>query len=346
VGGNSSVTSGDGGNNWNIVLPGNYSFVAVDPVTSAGNPPAVYTFSSQPLDTGYVAELDSSLSNLKFSTLVGGIGGNTDATALSLDGSGNMYVAGFSQSSAFPLLNAYNSSVGNSAFLAVVGTPTLPTNSSGPVTTTVGTATGSLNITLPNISGSTTGAAPTVSVTPLDSSTTANFSLSDNLGAYDISTTAQYTADSSQPITLCFQALSVNDLSTFDALTLLHIVNGTPVDVTTSRDFSTRTVCGTVTSLSPFVLMKGVVGQIGDLTTYVNNLDLRKGIQTSLDAKLQNASSAYSSATSHDYTSVCNMMSAFINNVQAQTGQAVTSSEAAQLIGSAKQIQATVGCSQ
>ena len=51
-----------------------------------------------------------------------------------------------------------------------------------------------------------------------------------------------------------FQALTVNDPATFNNLVLFHIVNGTLENVTSSLNFSTRTVCGTVTSLSPFVL--------------------------------------------------------------------------------------------
>jgi photosystem II stability/assembly factor-like uncharacterized protein len=338
--------SPDGGNNWNIALTGNYNAVAVDPFSSGGNPPPVYTFSSSPTPTAFVAELDSSLSTLKFSTLLGAVGGPTGANTLSVDGSGNMYLAGGTQSPFFPLLNAYNSYLGNSAFLSVLGAPTLPASSSGPVATTVGTATGSLSITMPDITGSTTGSSPTLSVTPLTTTTAANFSLSDNLGAYDISTTATYAASPSQPITLCFQALTVNDVATFNGLTIMHVVNGTPLNITTSWNFPTRTICGTTTSLSPFVLVKGVVSQIGDLIRVVNALDLRKGITTSLDSKLQNASSAYSSAASHDYAAVCNMMSAFISSVQAQTGQSLTSAEATKLISAAKQIKATAGCGQ
>jgi len=49
----------------------------------------------------------------------------------------------------------------------------------------------------------------------------------------------------------------VNDWTTFNGLRLIHIVNGNPVDSTSSRDFATRTVCGSVTSLSPFILING-----------------------------------------------------------------------------------------
>jgi hypothetical protein len=143
---------------------------------------------------------------------------------------------------------------------------------------------------------------------------------------------------------LCFQAPTVNDEVTFNGLTLLHIVDGVPVDVTSSRDFATRTVCGSVTSFSPFVLMKGALGQLQDIVRYVHDSDIKKGIQVSLDAKLDNAMDAFSSAIGHDYRSVCNLMNAFMSNVQAQTGKALTAAEAAYLMSAARQVKATVGC--
>lgn len=72
------------------------------------------------------------------------------------------------------------------------------------------------------------------------------------------STTATFSASPSNPVTLCFQAQTVNDPTTFSGLRLIHIVNGSPVDSTSSRDFPARTVCGSVTSLSPFILINGV----------------------------------------------------------------------------------------
>jgi hypothetical protein len=215
-------------------------------------------------------------------------------------------------------------------------------SSATPVSTEVGLPIGNLTVSFPNIAGSTASGQPTLSVASLSSSDTANFALSNNLGAYDITTTAVFSGN----VTLCFQALTVNDASTFGSLSLLHVVNGVPVDITSSRDFPSRTICGTTSSFSPFILVKGALGQLQDIVRFVNEADLRKGIQTSFDAKLQNAESAFSSATGHDFNNVCNMMGAFINNVQAQTGNALTPAEAAHLIAAAKQVKATLGCGQ
>lgn len=68
--------------------------------------------------------------------------------------------------------------------------------------------------------------------------------------AYEIQTTATFTGN----ITVCINVPSVNDEAVFGTLSLFHGENGVFVDVTTSRDFATRTICGVVTSLSPFVI--------------------------------------------------------------------------------------------
>ncbi len=73
--------------------------------------------------------------------------------------------------------------------------------------------------------------------------------------AYDISTTATYTA----PVVVCFVIDSVNIESDFSRVRILHGEDGILVDRTIlapnspAPDFATRTVCASVTSLSPFV---------------------------------------------------------------------------------------------
>jgi hypothetical protein len=291
-------------------------------------------------------------SQLLFSTYLGGIVGATFAGEVALDASGNIYVVGQTDSNFFPTINAFEPTEtslstftgSEGGFFSKIGSQTLPQTSPGSISTQTSVQTGTLTITFPNITGSTTHSQPTLSVSPLSSTTIANLSLSDNLGAYDISTTATFGASSSDPVTLCFQALTVNDPGTFSNLQILHVVNDIPQNVTTSYNFSTRTICGAVTSLSPFVLVKGSVDQLKDLVRTVNEADLRKGIQTSLDAKLQAAIGALNSAHSNDLTTSCNQMNAFLNNVQAQTGNAITLAEATTFSTGAKQIKATLGC--
>jgi hypothetical protein len=87
--------------------------------------------------------------------------------------------------------------------------------------------------------------------------------------AYEISTTAAFTA----PVTVCLNVppTVAPTQTAFNALSLMHNEGGVLVDRTTSRDFATRTICGSVTTLSPFVLaeivnpnLASIVGAVFD----------------------------------------------------------------------------------
>src|ERR1051326_3396571 len=73
-------------------------------------------------------------------------------------------------------------------------------------------------------------------------------------------------------------------------------------------------------------------------------LNLSHGIANSLDAKLENANAALLAARSGDASSACGILGAFISEVQAQSGKALTSQEATQLINLANQVRAGLGC--
>jgi Tol biopolymer transport system component len=76
----------------------------------------------------------------------------------------------------------------------------------------------------------------------------------------------------------------------------------------------------------------------------VATLNLRRGILNSFDAKLENAQAALVAAYSGNYSNACGMLGAFINEVQAQSGNALTVQEAAQLINLANQVRAGLAC--
>ena len=80
------------------------------------------------------------------------------------------------------------------------------------------------------------------------------------------------------------------------------------------------------------------------LIDLVATFNLRRGIANSLDAKLQNAQAALAAAQSANSSSACGMLSAFINEVQAQSGKAITTQEATQLINLANQVRAGLAC--
>jgi hypothetical protein len=94
----------------------------------------------------------------------------------------------------------------------------------------------------------------TTSVTAIDPNTVAaapsGYSFCADCPAYDITTTATY----SPPVTVCIRAPNVLDVS---QLKLLHFETTQWVDRTTNVNAGTKTVCGDVTSLSPFAVAQG-----------------------------------------------------------------------------------------
>ncbi len=89
---------------------------------------------------------------------------------------------------------------------------------------------------------------------------------------------------------------------------------------------------------------KGPTDLINDLVSLVQSFNLTQGISNSLDAKLATAVAALNAMHAGDITTACNLLSAFINDVQAQSGIALTTAQATQLIALANQIKAALGC--
>jgi len=77
-----------------------------------------------------------------------------------------------------------------------------------------------------------------------------NYLLTANSPAFDISTTAVVQA----PLTVCFNLPSVTDPTIFGQLRIVHRENGSLIDRTASQDFSTKMICASVSSLSPFLV--------------------------------------------------------------------------------------------
>ncbi len=81
--------------------------------------------------------------------------------------------------------------------------------------------------------------------------------------------------------------------------------------------------------------------KITDLIQFINGFNLKKGIENSLSTKLRNAMGAVQRG---NIITACNLLNAFINEVRAQTGKAITVDQANQLIAEANQIKAVSGC--
>ena len=92
------------------------------------------------------------------------------------------------------------------------------------------------------------------------------------------------------------------------------------------------------------VIVTAPLGQILNLIASVNSFNIAKGIANSLDAKLQNVFDALNAAKAGNLAAACNKIGAFINEVQAQAGQALTLAQANQFIAAANQVKASLGC--
>lgn len=98
-----------------------------------------------------------------------------------------------------------------------------------------------------------------------------------------------------------------------------------PPDATTDRILKFGPLCNPI-------------GDLIDLIADVEALDLQKGIDTSLDAKLENAIASLSSVHANQRQDAVNKLEAFINAVEAQTGTHISETEATPLIDAANHI--------
>jgi TolB protein len=89
------------------------------------------------------------------------------------------------------------------------------------------------------------------------------------------------------------------------------------------------------------VHVRGADAQIVSLAKLLDSLNLKRGIELSLKAKLIVALVAERIGA---VRAACNVLGAFINEVNAQTGKAIRAADAAALIAAARQICAVLGC--
>jgi len=94
-------------------------------------------------------------------------------------------------------------------------------------------------------------------------------------------------------------------------------------------------------SFTTLALPPQVVQAIDELRERVASYGLPRGIARSLDAKLEAALNAWQAG---DSAEACNSLSAFLNEVRAQTGHKLTDAQAQQLTAAANDIRAQIGC--
>jgi hypothetical protein len=130
-----------------------------------------------------------------------------------------------------------------------------------PPTTMVNSASGEevvvdARITFPVVTAA--GDTTVTAVSNVAGQTQANFAFNDDATFLDVSTTAVFDT-SGDSIELCIDFAIAGEVTDPLALRLMHLEGGVWVDVTTFLDPPSQTICGRVTSLSPF----GVAVQTG-----------------------------------------------------------------------------------
>jgi hypothetical protein len=117
-----------------------------------------------------------------------------------------------------------------------------------------------------------------------------------------------------------------------------------PTNVCTSTDCVSPLWMGVVSAGARTITIRDVGGAIGDtepLILLIQSFNLPKGIANSLIAKVR---AARASAQRGQVTAACGQMTAFLNEVRAQTGKGLTSGQAQQLIDSANEIKRLLVC--
>ena len=95
-------------------------------------------------------------------------------------------------------------------------------------------------------------------------------------------------------------------------------------DSASANDYHSNQIFSVPTSNTP--------PTIADLIEVVEEMNLQKGIQNGLDAKLQSALDALNSANNGQQATAVSKLNAFINQVEGQRGNQLTNAQADQLI--------------
>jgi uncharacterized protein (DUF697 family) len=125
------------------------------------------------------------------------------------------------------------------------------------------------------------------------------------------------------------------------------IINCTPASGSTFAIGTTAVNCtvtdpaGNSASGSFQVVVNGATSQVSSLVTTVNSFNLPHGIQNSFDSQLQ---AVQADLSANNTAQACSDLTSFINHARAQSGKALTVSQANQLIAAATQIKAVLGC--
>jgi hypothetical protein len=204
---------------------------------------------------GFVANLSADGTQLLYSTYFGGTTGALGMYGMALDSESDVFIAGLTGASDLPTTGGsfqpnFNASSESNPFVAKLQLANTGTGSNTQVQVTTGNpviTSGTLTFFVVNGRGVTTmttsGTGPALPP---------NYSYGSQPTQVDVNTTASFTGGAG----LCFNY----DPSQFgdpSLLRLLHLENGTWLDVTTSNDTTDGIICGAVSSFSPFAVAQG-----------------------------------------------------------------------------------------
>jgi hypothetical protein len=215
----------------------------------------------------------------------------------------------------------------------------------------------SWTVTDPESAVTTTGCAPTTISTD-----TAGMALTCTASSYGGSGTASVTVkrDTTPPMLTVPPGVIVDATSpagataTFavtaiDALDPAPTVQCTPTSGTMFAIGTTTVTCtatdeaGNDTTARFPVHVRGAAEQTADLVDLVLATNAKQGTVSSLTAKLNAVQQALAAANAADRADASNKLGAFINEVAAQSGKALTPAQASPLLEAAEQIQAVLG---
>jgi hypothetical protein len=173
----------------------------------------------------------------------------------------------------------------------------------------------------------------------------ATFRLTDTVAPV-LTVPATITVDATGPggAAVTYTATATDDVTANPTVSCLPPSGSTfPIGTTTVACTATD-AAGNSSAGSFNVVVLGASDLIAQLTGLVQSFNLKQGIVNSLDSKLQNISAALAAANAGNKVTACSKFDAFINEVQAQSGKALTIGQANQLIAAATQIKTILGC--
>jgi hypothetical protein len=134
----------------------------------------------------------------------------------------------------------------------------------------------------------------------------------------------------------------------------LLVLRGTPLadiptDTIVLRDFSASWAYGAYQqfSITEITVTRALTAeeQLASLRDAVQAINARQGIVNSLDGKLAALGDAMTALNAGSRNDACNKLLAFENEVEAQSGKALTIEQANSLLDAAHELEATLGCS-